>query len=134
MTKEKKLTDQQELFLQALFSLKSGGEVREAMRIAGYSDNYDSASLIKSVEDELLERSKRFLSSHSPKAIQSLIEVLHQPDKLGAAVKLKAAESILNRTGLKEKAEVATKGENEGVVILPPKAKKVTIEIDGETN
>jgi len=114
------LTDQQLLFLEALFGDAKGNAV-EAKKIAGYHPTYPTSSIVKTLEEDIIERTKQFLSGNAPKAAVALVSVLDNPEQLGAKDKVSVAKDILDRTGVSkmEKLDIG----NNGIFILP--AKKV---------
>ncbi len=124
MSKEKKeLTDMQKAFLEALGSTETGGNIRLAMRKAGYSDNTRPSEVLSSLDEHIREAAKQFLSQNSFKAAHSLIRVLDHPDEAGTANRLKAAEALLNRAGV-AKEDVSLKVPESGIVIMPAKLAK----------
>jgi hypothetical protein len=113
----KELTEKQRLFLEHLFG-EAQGVAHVAKVMAGYSPQYSTSDLVKSVEDALLDYTKRFLVQHGPKAVISLVGVMDNPTELGVAHKITAAKDVLDRIGISktEKVEVSN-----GLFILPPK-------------
>ena len=125
--KKPALTDKQEQFLDLLF--ENGGNVRQAAELAGYSSG-SVAWLKDRLADEIIERTKTMLASHSLQAANKLASLVTAIDiERGDDLRMRAAESILNRVGI---AKQETMNHNvqaiHGVVLLPPK--KETI-IDG---
>jgi len=126
--KKPALTDKQEQFLDLLF--ENGGNVRQAAELAGYSSG-SVAWLKDRLADEIIERTKTMLASHSLQAANKLANLVTAVDiERGDDLRMRAAESILNRVGI---AKQETMNHNvqaiHGVVLLPPK--KETI-IDAE--
>ena len=115
---KKVLTDQQEAFLEHLFG-DAKGNATKAKLAAGYSPSTACSLIIKSVEDELLERTKRFLVENGPKAVFALVDVMDNPTDLGSKIRLAATKDLLDRIGIAktEKVEIS----NAGAFILPPK-------------
>lgn len=118
MTK-RKLTDKQQKFLEVLFEEAQGNFV-EAKRLAGYSDNVYTQSIVDSLEEEIYELTKKYISKLGVKAAWSMNEVMMNPTDLGNKEKMSAAKDILDRGGFKptEKMEVKT---DTPVFILPAK-------------
>ena len=114
---KRELTDKQKLFLEYLFG-DANGKAHIAKVMAGYSPDYSTSLLVKSLEEEILEYTTRFLVQHGPKAAISITDLLEDPTVLGAQFKLTAAKDILDRIGISktEKVEVSN-----GLFILPPK-------------
>tara|TARA_B100001057_G_C22406837_1_gene778136 strand:- start:148 stop:549 length:402 start_codon:yes stop_codon:yes gene_type:complete len=125
--KKKELTVQQEQFLELLF--ENGGNVRQAAELAGYSSG-SIAWLKERLADEIVERTKTMLASQSLQAANKLANLVTAVDiERGDDLRLRAAESILNRVGI---AKQETMNHNvqaiHGVVLLPPKKEVI---IDG---
>lgn len=120
----KQLTENQKLFLEVLFNEAEGDPV-EAKRLAGYSDNYSTRTIMETLKEEIVEEIKNFLSSKaSIKAVYSLYNVMQKPATLGAREIISAAKDVLDRAnfGKVEKMEVKSSGP---LFILPAK-KEVT--------
>lgn len=118
--KERELTEQQQLFLSNLF--ENGGNTAQAALDAGYSSG-SVAWLKRSLADEIIERTKDVLSVNALKAANRLVSTIDNlvPER-GDDLRLRAAESLLNRVGV---AKQETMNHNvqaiHGVVLLPPK-------------
>ena len=84
MPKESNLTAKQRLFLDALISEEAKGDLRTAMRIAGYSDNTKVAYTAKELREEIREATETLLAMYAPKAAYALTSVLDNPDTLNA--------------------------------------------------
>ena len=127
MAEEKKLTELQENFLSILFSAEAAGDPTTAARLAGYSENTSVSTIVNTLSDEIRDRAKKFLGVNSAKAAYALITSMDNSAEAGVANKIKAAEAILARAGVKETEE--TVREESGLVILPAKTKSVSINI-----
>jgi len=125
--KERELTPQQVQFLDILF--ENGGNVTAAAIDAGYSRG-SAGWLRKNLADEIVERTKDILSVNAMKAATRLISTIDNPmPERGDDLRLKAAESLLNRVGVKAPEQVNhSVTAVHGVVLLPPKNEVV---IDG---
>ena len=125
--KERELTEQQQLFLTNLF--ENGGNPTQAALDAGYSQG-SVAWLKRTLADEIIERTKDVLSLNAFRAANRLVSTIDNltPER-GDDLRLRAAESLLNRVGV---AKQETMNHNvqaiHGVVLLPPKKDVV---IDG---
>ena len=125
--KERELTEQQQLFLTNLF--ENGGNPTRAALDAGYSQG-SVAWLKRTLADEIIERTKDVLSLNAFRAANRLVSTIDNltPER-GDDLRLRAAESLLNRVGV---AKQETMNHNvqaiHGVVLLPPKKDVV---IDG---
>lgn len=120
-TKKKPLTERQELFLEALTG-EARGNVREAMRIAGYSEATRVNEAIAPIQDEIVARAGMMLAMNAPKATFSMLNVLDDPSAMGARNAVAAATQILDRAGLVKKEQVEVTGPEGGIFILPPKS------------
>ena len=125
--KERQLTPQQDRFLEILF--ENGGQVTAAAVDAGYSRG--SAAWLKStLADEIIERTKTILATNAMKAANRVISTIDNPaPERGDELRLKAAESLLNRVGVAKQEQINHNVTAiHGVVLLPPKKEVV---IDG---
>lgn len=115
----KKLTENQEKFLEVLFD-EAGGDFVTAKRLAGYSDNTPTRLIVDALQDEIFDATKKYMSRMGPKAAVALGRVLDDPTELGVKEKITAAKDLLDRMGVvkAEKVEVSASG---GLFILPSK-------------
>ena len=122
MTEVSALTTKQTLFLDALISDEAMGDLRTAMRIAGYSDNTKVAHTAKELRKEIREATELLLAMYAPKAAFALTSILDNPDTFNARHIISAAKEVLDRTGLGTRSvtEIDYKNQN-AIVILPPK-------------
>ncbi len=125
--KDRQLTPQQSHFLELLF--ENGGQVTAAALDAGYSRG-SAAWLKSSLSDEIIERTKQVLATNALKAANRVITTIDNPaPERGDELRLKAAESLLNRVGVAKQEQINHKVTAiHGVVLLPPKKEVV---IDG---
>ena len=116
------LTAKQTLFLDALVSEDAMGDLRTAMRLAGYSDNTKVAYIARELRKEIREATELLLAMYAPKAAYALTSILDNPDTFNARHIISASKEILDRTGLgvKSQMEVAVSSHNP-IFILPPK-------------
>ena len=125
--KDRQLTPQQDRFLEILF--ENGGQVTAAAVDAGYSRG--SAAWLKStLADEIIERTKTILATNAMKAANRVISTIDNPaPERGDDLRLKAAESLLNRVGVAKQEQINHNvTAMHGVVLLHPKKEVV---IDG---
>lgn len=120
MTK-RQLTDMQQKFLDVLFE-EADGDVREAKRLAGYSDYTPTSNIVESLKDEIFEATKTYMSRLGPKAARAYGGALDNPTELGIKEKLMAAGQVLDRMGVVKAEKVSVTTEGGGLFILPPKA------------
>ena len=117
---KKELTTKQTTFVDELMS--NGGNISQAMKVAGYHD-VSSNWLIESVRDNIIERTKQELALNGPKAATRLVNTLDEDGTTPKGdLRLKAAESILNRIGIGSNDAVDHNVQaTHGVVLLPSK-------------
>jgi len=125
---KREFTEKQIVFLDNL--IDNGGNVTKAMEIAGYHKDSRS-NLINSVKHEIVERTRQHLASSSVQAASRLIEGLDADGTIPSSqmeVRLRAANDILDRTGVSKRQEISTESRVlHGIVLLP--AKKAQQEI-----
>ena len=116
------LTAKQTLFLDTLVSEDAMGDLRTAMRLAGYSDNTKVAYMARELRKEIKEAAETLLAMYAPKAAYALTSILDNPDTFNARHIISASKEILDRTGLgvKTQMDVAVSSHNP-IFILPPK-------------
>ena len=131
---KRKLTEKQNKFLDEL--LHNGGHVKNAVLAAGYSEQSRSW-LTRSLRDEIIERTRNMLATNSVKAANRIVEGL---DAAGTVplnqmdMRLKTAESVLDRVGLGKKQQIEMEGQiMHGIVMLPSKDNPKEIVIAQET-
>lgn len=115
----RELTEQQQLFLDVLFT-QAGGDLVKAKKLAGYSDNTPTRKITNALKQEIVEATQFYLATHAPKAAMSVIDAMNDPTELGIKDKLSAAKDLLDRVGLAKTEKVQIEATN-GVMILPPK-------------
>ena len=127
-----KLTEDQLLLVEYL--IKYEGNISETASVMGktYRQVYDAARS-KTIKEEMLERAREKLSMASVKAATVIVDLMNADnDTEQAAVKQKAAESVLNRVGVTSHTSVEVKTEAQpGIFVLPEKA-KITVETGSE--
>ena len=132
-TTKRKLTDKQERFLDELLS--NGGHVKNAVAAAGYKEQSRSW-LTRSLRDEIIERTRSMLATNSVKAANRIIEGLDEDGTIPLNqmdMRLKTAESVLDRVGLGKKQQLEVEGQvMHGIVMLPSKDKPKEIIIEQE--
>ena len=113
------LTEKQQKFLDVLFE-EAQGNLSKARKMAGYAETVATSAIVNSLQDEIAERTKKFISSTATKAAYSMKQIMESPTDLGNKEKMAAAKDILDRGGFKasDKVEVST---SNPLFILPPK-------------
>jgi hypothetical protein len=116
------LTEQQELFLEAYFDPRFGGDAELAKQVAGYSENTSVYYLMTKLSDEIANRTSKFLAFHGPKAAMKLIDALNNPLAKGTKEMIAASREVLDRGGVIKKEQIEVKTDQPmNVVVLPPK-------------
>jgi len=119
--KKEPLSPKQEAFLEALTG-DAQGNIRAAMRIAGYSDQTKTSEVVNPLREQIIERTQTMLAVNAPKAAAGLLGVLNDPSAMGARNAVSAASQILDRVGVVKKEQVEVEGKGNAMFILPPKA------------
>ena len=121
MNEKKQYTELQQKFLEALCG-EAKGDIRAAMKIAGYSEYTKISEVVGPLKEEIVERASLMLAMNAPKATFSMLGVLDDPGQMGARNAVAAATQILDRAGLVKKEQVEVKGPVGGIFVLPPKS------------
>ncbi len=116
----RQLNERQQKFLAVLFE-EANGDVVQAKKIAGYSENTPTTAIVKGLKEEILEATSMYMARNAPKAAMAMTGALYDPTELGIRDKMAAAKELLDRSGLvkTEKMQVESSG---GVMLMPPKA------------
>ena len=117
---KKELTVKQQTFLDHL--IDTGGEPKKAAKLAGYSEN-GHWQVVQALKNEIIELASNILAQSAPKAAMKLVDVMESDNPIPQAnIRLQAAQTILDRTGLgkQERMDVNHKVEG-GLFILPAK-------------
>ena len=117
----KKLTEQQQIFLDVLFD-EAEGDMKRAKVMAGYSDATPVKLITDALAEEILDLTRKFISNTTTKAAYAMASVIENPAGIGVKDKMAASKDILDRGGFikTEKVEVTT---TNPVFILPAKEK-----------
>lgn len=131
MSKDKKeLTTMEAAFLEHLAG-EAKGNIKLAMKLAGYSDNISTTQIIRQLKQEMIEVAQEMLAANAMKAVSGLDDVLDSPNSLGAKNKIAAAKEILDRAGIvKPQGELNLSVPDGGLIILPAKGVKKTEEVE----
>lgn len=119
----KQLTEQQQKFIDVLFE-EAGGNLKKAMRLAGYSEGYSSTQLAKVLKEEIVEATQLYLAIHAPKAAAAMVSAIDDPTELGLKEKMSAAKDLMDRAGLVKTEKVQVESNTGGVMLLPAKEKE----------
>lgn len=135
MTKEKRIyTEQQELFLNALIPCK--GNIRQAMTVAGYSEQTAVKYILNLLHEEIVDLSNKLLAGSAVEAAVALTSVITEEYGPGQANKINAAKEVLDRGGVIKKTADDARSVNQGggLLILPAKSKttfNITVSSEG---
>ena len=113
----KNLTDMQKALLEALFSPECKGDISKAKKVAGYANGVSNYSILKSLKEEIIERTKEFIAVNGPKASFVFTDAIDNPLQLGLKERMQAAKEILDRAGVVKTENLNI--EANGIFILP---------------
>lgn len=116
-----KLTEKQETFLEALFDEKTGGKLRDAARIAGYSDKTKLCFIYEPLKEQIIEKAHKRLAATAPEAVAKLISVMRDPAQVGGPIAISAVREIFDRGGVVREEKVSHSLEGNAMFILPAK-------------
>lgn len=119
----KQLTEQQQKFIDVLFD-EAGGNLRKAMRLAGYSESYMPSQLAKVLKEEIIEATQLYMALNAPKAAAAMVGAIDDPTELGLKEKMQAAKDLMDRAGLVKTEKVQVESSTGGVMLLPAKEKE----------
>ena len=118
---KRKLTEQQEKFLDALSS-EAQGNINKALDIAGYKPGA-SYAVVNSLKEEIIDVATKILAKSAPQAANKLVEILNSDDPIPQVnAKLQAAQTLLDRVGVAKRDKLdVTHSVGRGIFILPEK-------------
>jgi hypothetical protein len=126
-SKERELTEKQQLFLDSL--VETQGNAKEAAALAGYSGGH--YQVLKALKNEVLELTKDVLAHNAPKAAFKLLEIMESDRPIPQANnKLTAAQSLLDRVGVSKTETLDINHQVSGGIFLMPE--KAPIEVEAE--
>ena len=119
--KENVLTDQQQLFLEALRDPDNKGNLKLCMSLAGYASTTPTSYVVKSLTREIIEVANELIAANTAKAAMAIVDVLDKPT-LASRQTVSAAKEILDRAGVNKKEGGDLKlTVGDGIIILPAK-------------
>lgn len=118
MTK-REYSPQQQKFLEVLFE-EAQGDLVKAKRLAGYSPTTPTVQIVRLLEDEIFELTKKYIARSATKAAFALGDILDKPTNLGNKEKLAAAKEILDRGGFSKTERIEVQADTP-LFILPAK-------------
>ena len=122
---KKDLTTKQQDFLGHL--IENGGDPKKAAELAGYSGNH--WQVVKSLKHEIIDLASNILAESAPKAALKLVEVMNSDSPVPQAnIRLQAAQTILDRTGLGKTDRLDVTHTVQGGVFILPAKEEIIIE------
>jgi hypothetical protein len=113
------MTEKQQKFLDVLYE-EAEGDIRVAMRLAGYGDNTPRKVVLEPLRDEIAELTRKFIAETSTKAVYAMYSMIENPTQLGAKEKMIASKDLLDRAGFGKVDKVEVKADKP-LFILPAK-------------
>jgi hypothetical protein len=117
--KETGLTEKEQYFLDILFDVHKGN-IRKAMDASGFPKSTPTSSITMKLKDKIKVLSEAYLTASTAKAVMAIDGVLDDPTAMGANTILKAAQQVLDRSGVVA-PEVGPKEIIKNIIILPAK-------------
>ena len=115
------MTEKQQALLDCLFDKDVKGDLRLAMRKAGYADSTPMREVLNSsIGDKIEMVVREYIARVAAKAAFSMGDILDDPVALGNKNKMVAAKDILDRAGFNKTDKVEVTAESP-IFILPPK-------------
>ena len=126
--KKRVLTDKQKSFLGELFNCE--GNIGKAMEKAGYKPS-SRQHVLSSLKDEIIVASKNELAAHAAQAVNRVVEGMNDiGEHPRAELRLKAAQTLLDRVGLGKQEKIDIEGKMlHGVVLMPAKKDMPVVDI-----
>lgn len=122
---KKELTTKQQTFLDNL--VETGGDPKEAARLAGYSEN-GHWQVAQALKNEIIELASNILAQSAPKAAMKLVDIMDSNAPIPQAnMRLQAAQTILDRTGLGKQERLDVKHKIEGGLFILPAKEEIII-------
>ena len=122
---KKELTTKQQTFLDNL--VETGGDPKEAARLAGYSEN-GHWQVAQALKNEIIELASNILAQSAPKAAIKLVDIMDSNAPIPQAnMRLQAAQTILDRTGLGKQERLDVKHKVEGGLFILPAKEEIVI-------
>ena len=127
---KKELTVKQQTFLDHL--VDTGGDPKEAAKLAGYSEN-GHWQVAHALKNEIIELASNILAQSAPKAAIKLVDILDSSVPIPQAnIRLQAAQTILDRTGLGKQERLDVKHKVEGGLFILPAKEEIIINGDAK--
>ena len=104
------------------------------MKIAGYSENTKTSTVLQTLQNEIIDRTQMYLASNGPMAAMAMTGVLTDPTALGNRDRISAAREILDRTGIVKTERISVQAEPQSMIMFAPKAEPKYEEEDEKNN
>lgn len=126
----KELTVKQQNFLDNLMT--TGGDLRKAAELSGYAEN-GHWQVAKALKHEIIEMASGILAQSAPKAAMKLVKIMDSDEPIPqASVRMQAAQTILDRTGLGKKDSLDINHKVEGGLFILPAKEEIIIDAKAE--
>ena len=126
----KELTTKQQDFLDNLMT--TGGDLRKAAELSGYAKN-GHWQVAKALKHEIIEMASSILAQSAPKAAMKLVNIMDSDEPIPQAnVRMQAAQTILDRTGLGKKESLDVNHKVEGGLFILPAKEEIIIDVQAE--
>ena len=138
MATRKVLTEQQQKFIEVLFTEAAGDPVK-ARKLAGYAEGSSTKVIMTALKEEVIEATQLFMAMNAPRAAMAVISGITDPTELGMRDKLNAAKDLLDRAGHRAVDVVEHRHSMEGQLTIkvikevktPAKMPSITIDAEG---
>lgn len=120
MATKKVLTEQQQKFMEVLFTEAAGDPVK-ARKLAGYAEGASTKGIMMALKEEVIEATQLFMAMNAPRAAMAVISGITDPTELGMRDKLNAAKDLLDRAGLAKTDKIQVEATGSNIMFLPPK-------------
>jgi len=128
---KKELTVKQKTFLDHL--VETGGDPKEAARLAGYSEN-GHWQVVQALKNEIIDLASNILAQSAPKAAMKLVDIMESNNPVPQAnMRLQAAQTILDRTGLGKQERMDINHKVEGGLFILPAKEEIVIDVKAES-
>ena len=127
---KKELTIRQQNFLDHL--VDTGGDPREAAELAGYA-KHGHWQVAHALKNEIIELASNILAQSAPKAAMKLVDIMDSNTPIPQAnMRLQAAQTILDRTGLGRQDRIDVNHKVEGGLFILPAKEEIIIDAKSE--
>lgn len=130
LEKKRNYTDKQQAFLDAMYDSKTG-DVRQAMTVAGYTQESPTTFLLQSLSNELIEIATHTLAKNAPRAANKIVDIMTSDIPIPQVnQKLQAAQTLLDRVGVVKEQKMNVEHNVSGGIFIMPAKEELTIDIE----